>query len=156
MVKSESDAKEIIQEVFMKLWLKRESLTAIEIPGAWLHTLTSHAAYDFLRTQARYSLRLQKLPKVEDGADIVIDQLDARFTQAVINEAVEQLPFKRREVFRMARIEGKSRREIATELNISENTVRNQLVSAVESVREYLTQKGALYMPVLIFLLKDL
>ena len=155
IVRSESDAKEIIQEVFLKLWLQRATLPSIEKPAAWLHTITSNATYDFLRVQARYVLRLKKIPQTAGSGNFVTDQLDAKFTQAMIAEAMEQLPFKRRQVFRMARMEGMSRREIARVFNVSENTVRNQLASAMESIQDYLTQKGVLYLPVLILLLKD-
>jgi len=156
MVKSDSDAKEIIQEVFLDLWLHRGNLSSIEKPGAWLHTITANSTYDFLHSKSRYALRLKKMPQPDESADIVMNELDARFTQSLINEAVERLPFKRRQVFRMARIDGMTRKEIARELNISENTVRNQLVRAMSSVQEYLFQKGALYLPAIILLLRDL
>ena len=59
VVKNDADAKEIIQEVFMKVWLKRETLTAIDNPGGWLHTVAANTAYTYLRREARYSNHLQ-------------------------------------------------------------------------------------------------
>jgi RNA polymerase sigma-70 factor (family 1) len=154
MVKSETDAKEVLQEVFLKLWLQRESLTTIDNPGAWLHTVANNATYDLLRAQSRYALRIKNSPQPGAAADTTMEELDAKFTKALIDEAVEQLPAKRRQVFTMARMEGMTRREIALELNISENTVRNQLAAAMDSVQDYLSQKGVLLAPFLIFLLK--
>lgn len=155
MVKSESDAKEIIQEVFLKLWLQRETLPFIEKPAAWLNTLASNATYDLLRIKARHALGLKRIPQIEGSGNIVVDQLDAKFTHAIIVEAMEQLPFKRRQIFRMARVDRMSRREIARELNISENTVRNQLASAMKFIQDYLVQKGVFYVLALTLLLKD-
>lgn len=155
MLKSENDAKEIIQEVFLKCWTHREKLPSVEKPGAWLHTLAANAIFDFLKSQARYAGRLKRVPQAEPATDNLADELDARYTQTLIREAVEQLPLRRREVFRMARMEGKSRREIAEELNISEHTVHSQLADAMKSVQDYLIRKGAMYIPAVLLLLKD-
>jgi Sigma-70 region 2 len=60
LVKVEADAKEILQETFLKLWLKRETLTEIESPGGWLYSVASTEALMHLRKESRYARRLQK------------------------------------------------------------------------------------------------
>lgn len=155
MLKSDADTKEILQETFLKLWLRQGTLSGIEKPEAWLHTLASNATFDLLRTQARYALRLKNLQPAEEAVDSMIDELDAKFTSAMISEAVENLPSRQRLVFRMSRIDGMNRREIARELEVSENTVRNQMVTALNFIQDYLTRKGAIYVPVLILLLAE-
>lgn len=52
MVKSEEEAREIIQEVFLKLWIRRGKLSEIERPGAWLFTIASNLSIDILRKQS--------------------------------------------------------------------------------------------------------
>jgi len=151
LVKIEADAKEILQETFLKLWLKRETLPAIENPGGWLYSVASTEALMHLRKEARYSRRLQKIGAEPELKDIH-EQFDAKEVKALINEAVEKLPARRRRVFQMSRLEGYSRKEIAATLNISENTVRNQLTEAVEFIRDYITKNKSIYLPaILIF-----
>ena len=53
LLRSEETAREIVQEVFLKLWLHRASLPAIENPEGWLHTVAANLAYSHLRREAR-------------------------------------------------------------------------------------------------------
>lgn len=153
LIKVESDAREVMQNVFLKLWLNREKLPDIENPGGWLHTLASNACYDHLRRQATYELHLHKAHSMQAlHDDHTVLQLEARDVKKAIQEAIQQLPLKRREIFQLAKVEGLSRREIAERLKISENTVRNQLVDAVDFVQEYLRKRN-IVVPVVILLL---
>jgi RNA polymerase sigma-70 factor (ECF subfamily) len=139
LVKSDNDAREVMQDVFLKLWTQRASLSKIDNPGGWLRTVAANVAYDFLRQQARYELRLTKFEAAQSQPDDDFWQkLDAKEAKKVVNEALRKLPFRRRQIFQLNKIEGFTRKEIAEQLNISENTVRNQLVDAVEFVQNYL------------------
>jgi RNA polymerase sigma-70 factor (family 1) len=145
LVKSDIDAREIIQDVFLKLWLQRDSLPSITNPGGWLHTVAANEAYSHLRNRARYELKLRNLTPSESAGTDLEQELDAKFIKSLINEAVSRLPPRRREVFTLSRLEGYSRKEIAGKLAISEHTVRNQLVEAVEFVQGYLQKHGSRY-----------
>ncbi len=149
LVKTEADAKEILQETFLKLWLKRETLPTIDNPGGWLYSVASTEALMHLRKESRYAKHLKKVPADSDLTDIH-EQFDSKEVKALIAEAVEKLPARRRQVFQMSRLEGYSRKEIAETLNISENTVRNQLTDAVEFIRDYITKNKSLYLPALL------
>jgi RNA polymerase sigma-70 factor (family 1) len=153
VVKNEADAKEIIQEVFLKLWLKRESLTTIDNPGGWLYTVAANTAYAYLRREARYATRLQTAAGFPGASlDDIHEQFDTKEMKAMIAEAVVKLPARRRQVFEMSRYEGRSRREIAEELGISENTVRNHLAEAVSSIQDYIKKHGSVYLPAILIL----
>ena len=109
----------------------------------------------FLRKEARYTQRVQKAGVIADATgaasmDDIHAGFDTKEVKALIAEAVEKLPARRREVFRMSRLEGYSRKEIAETLGISENTVRNQLGEAVEFIRDYITKHKSLYLPALL------
>ena len=153
LVKIEADAKEIIQETFLKLWLKRDTLAGIENPGGWLYTVAANEALLHFRKEARYAKRLQKVGvesfagSVDPNLDDIHDQFDTKEVRTLIGEAVRQLPIRRRQVFQMSRLEGYSRKEIAETLGISENTVRNQLTDAVEFIQDYITKNKSLYLP---------
>jgi RNA polymerase sigma-70 factor (family 1) len=155
LVRSETDAREIIQEVFIKYWLNRASLPGMTNPGGWLYTVACNVAYDFLRSRATYQLKLRQLPAIDMDRDLE-EQLDAKYTKALIDEAVAQLPHRRRQVFQMARLDGYSRKEIAEKLDISEHTVRNQLVEALAFVQEYVEKHASVYLPAIVICLHQL
>ncbi len=153
-VKIEADAREIIQDIFLKLWLNKESLAKVENPGGYLYKMAANEARSHFRKESRYARRLQKIAaddpsQYENLADIH-DEFDAKEIKTLIAEAVKQLPTRRRQIFQMARLEGYSRKEIAETLGISENTVRNQLTDAVEFIQDYITKNRALYLPALL------
>ncbi len=156
LVEVEADAKEIIQEVFLKVWLKRDTLASIENPGGWLYTVAANEAYLHFRKEARYTKRLQKVAADSTAAAIdpnlsdIHEQFDTREVKTLIADAVKQLPIRRRQVFQMSRLEGYSRKEIAETLGISENTVRNQLADAVEFIQDYIIKNKSLYLPALL------
>lgn len=153
LIKIESDAREVMQNVFLKLWLNKEKLPEIENPGGWLHTLAANACYDHLRRQATYELHLSKAQSMQSlHDDHTLLHLEARDVKNAIQEAIHQLPLKRREIFQLSKIEGLTRREIAERLKISENTVRNQLVDAVDFVQDYLRKRN-IVVPIVILLL---
>jgi RNA polymerase sigma-70 factor (family 1) len=143
LVKSEADAREVMQEVFLKLWVQRGTLTAVDNPGGWLRTVLTNGAYDFLRQQARYEMRLSKFEALQaPEEDNFWQQLDAREARKLVQEALRLLPLRRRQIFQLNKMEGFNRREIAEQLQISENTVRNQLVEAVAFVQNYLRKNS--------------
>jgi RNA polymerase sigma-70 factor (family 1) len=160
VVKVDADAKEIIQEIFLKLWLKRDTLTSIDNPGGWLYTIASTECLLHLRKEARYARRLQNIAN-ESGASSagfgpgpnftdIHEAWDSKEVKALIREAVEKLPLRRRQVFQMSRLEGYSRKEIAEFLGTSENTVRNQLTDAVDFIQDYIRKNKSLYLPALL------
>jgi RNA polymerase sigma-70 factor (ECF subfamily) len=152
MLRSDEEAQEIIQELFLRLWLNRATLTGIDNPGAWLHTIASNLTLDALRKQAR---KYQTLVPATDTEDIEPQpgaQFELKEVQSLISEAVSKLPASRREIFILSRQQGMSRRQIAERLHISESTVKNQLTSALHFVQDYLNKKGGIYLPSLLIL----
>lgn len=153
VVKSAVEAREIMQEVLLKLWVNRDKLTTIDNPCGWLHTVASNAAYDHLRKIASYELMLSRSQSVQSNADEEFwKDINALQIRTIIHEAMLKLPPRRRQIFRMNKIEGFSRKEIANQLGISENSVRNQLLDAVSFVRDYLKKTSIILLPLLSFL----
>lgn len=154
LVKSEEEAEEIIQEVFLRLWLQRHTLPSIQTPGAWLHTIASNLALDSLRRKARQQTRLKVIAESGNFDNPEPEsQLDAKELQRLIDEAVEKLPASRRHVFILSRRQGLNRSEIAEQLNISESTVKNHLTAALKFIQDYLQNNKGLYLPAVLLLL---
>lgn len=152
LIKSTSEADDLLQEVFLKIWLHRSSLPAIENPLGWICRIIANTASNYLRSRIRRELNMHRFNKQTTVVEEIEDQIDAKFTQSLIDEAVSLLPKKRKLVFLLSKKEGLSRKEIADRLNISENTVRNQLAEAIHSVYEHLSHKGDAIIPFLIVL----
>ncbi|HRP55479.1 RNA polymerase sigma-70 factor [Agriterribacter sp.] len=144
LVRSENEADDIMQEVFLKIWLHRSSLTAIENPFGWICRIIANTASNHLRSSIRRELNSHRFNSQLAHAEEIEGGIDAKFTQSLIDEAVSLLPPKRKLVFLLNKKEGLSRKEIAERLNISEHTVRNQLAEAIQFIRERLNYKGDL------------
>ncbi len=142
LIKSEAEADDILQEVFLKIWLHRSSIPSIENPVGWVYTIIANTASNHLRSRIRRELTVKKFNSQVAVTEEIEGEIDARFTQSLIDEAISLLPEKRKIVFLLSKKEGLSRREIATRLNISENTVRNQLSEAIHYVHEHLSRKS--------------
>lgn len=159
LVKIEDDAREILQETFLKLWLKRETLSTIENPGGWLYTVADNIIKDHFKKEARYARRLQNAAAETTAASVdpnlsdFHEQFDSKEIRSLIREAVDKLPTRRRQVFQMSRLEGYTRKEIAETLGISENGVRNRLAEATEFIQDYITKNKSLYLPSLLILI---
>jgi len=154
LLRSDAAAAEVLQEVFLKVWLQRDALPGIENPGGWLYTIASNLSLSQLRLQAREKVRTEDIPAddIQDNLDLS-EKFYAKELQTILRDAIAALPVSRRQIFMMSMQDGKSRREIADALEISENTVKNQLLSARRFVREYLEQKTGNPLPLLLIAL---
>ena len=141
----EEDAEGIVQEVFINLWLNRNNLDEYKPLKPYLFTIAKNLIYDYLRkiySKRKYldSLFLNYSAKSEYTKNEVEYWDFERF----LMEKINQLPEKRRKVYMLSKLEGKSYREIAKLLGISENTVDMQMRSAnnaiSKAIKNYLTQ----------------
>lgn len=140
LTKSDLYAKDIIQEVFLKLWEHRESLRSINNIEAWLYRLTENKVIDFLRKAAADG-RLKetlwnKLPNNQQSEPAV----EIKEYDHIIQNAIDQLPPQRKLIYYLNREEGLNYQQIANELHISRHTVKNQLSTALQSIRRFITQ----------------
>ncbi|MGO3707902.1 MAG: RNA polymerase sigma factor [Mesonia hippocampi] len=139
IVKIEEQAEEITQEVFLKVWLKRDEIILNSSFRAFLYTIAKHLCFNFLKKAASDKLRIVDVfynsQKVEKATDYNIIEED--YVQ-IGKQAINQLPPKCRLIFNMSREEGKSYQEISDELGISINTVKFQINIALKKIRTFL------------------
>jgi len=144
-------ACEIVQDMFVKLWIRREDLFVTISLKAYLYKATRNHALNYLnqlKIQDKYKsyIGFQTL----DGGNSPLDKLQESDLEEEIKRAVLSLPERRRKVFEMSRHEGLKNKQIAEKLNISVKTVENQMTKALEFLRNSLKD----YLPVgLIFLI---
>jgi RNA polymerase sigma-70 factor (ECF subfamily) len=136
LTRSQDAAEEVLQEVFLKIWLHREKLTGVENPKAYIVRIVSNECLDYLQASAKND-RLVEALRRSPAPDYPCPEqsLSYRETERRIHDAIDQLPLARRQIYRMSREQYKRIPEIANELNLSNSTVKNQLVKALKSIR---------------------
>lgn len=141
-VKSQAIAEELIQNIFIRIWMNRDKLPAIENPKAWIFKIATNECYTFLRNKEIEKKSYKVLEQRSATEQIV--STGYRELEAAIEEAIGLLPQKRRQIYQLSRTEGLKPSEIAAQLNLSVSTVKNTLVTAVEFIRQHLIKKGLL------------
>jgi RNA polymerase sigma-70 factor (ECF subfamily) len=134
-------AEDVVQQVFLKVWEKREMLPAIEKFDDWLFIITRNEVINVLRKQSslRHYLRhMQDLFEAEAGGEGPEEQLIVKQQRAIIQLAVKKLPPQQQQAYRLSRDRGMSYEEIATDMGLSINTVKGHISTALRSIREFL------------------
>ena len=143
-VLSDEDAENIVQDVFLELWEKKEILSLQLNVIAYLFTAIRNRCINFLRRsmiaknaenklQEEYKLTLQmKYYSLEAFNQEIFQEKDV---EQILSKAIDTLPEKCREIFILSKIKGKKQKDIATELNISVNTVETQIRIAYKKLR---------------------
>jgi RNA polymerase sigma-70 factor (ECF subfamily) len=139
ITKCEQLAKDVVQEVFLKLWEHRSQFHQIENKEAWLYRVTENKLIDhFRKTAADERLKANTWNRIRDLNNDTEQRLAARESGRLISQAIENLPAQRKIIYRMNREESLSYQQIADELQISRHTVKNQLSSALQYLRSRL------------------
>jgi RNA polymerase sigma-70 factor (ECF subfamily) len=143
LTKSEVIAEEIVQEVFLRLWVNREKMATMERPGAWLFLVASNLSMTHLRNAVNLAVKHAGAARISEAAvtDALLQELDGKEMATLVEAAVRQLPPKRQQIFRLSRQDGLTHQEIAEKLSISPHTVKDHLVLALKSIREYIHSK---------------
>lgn len=151
ITKSHQLAEDIIQDVFTRLWEQKDSLGEIRNIESWLYRLTENRIIDFLRKAAADArLRANIWSNVTELVDEAESRMVIKEYNEIIRKAINDLPPQRRLIYRLNKEEGKNYHEIATQLQLSPHTVKNQLHSATRSVRALIQKSFRLFF--LIFL----
>lgn len=145
LVQQEPIVADVIQDVFLKLWLARNKLNSIESPRSWLFTVAYHQCFNYLRHQSIAERNLKNIANL-DNPDSTIESpaLATEFaeTKRLIADAVNNLPPQAFKVYTLRREQGMSIEEIAKNLSITPKTVKNTLTRALDQIRQYLITKG--------------
>lgn len=147
MVKQPEVAREIVQEVFLRVWEKRDQLAAMQNPVGWMFRVAANLSVSHLRKAAAHIRWIESSSKTESSSDNSSDRVSVGELQRLINEAINSLPPKRKTIFKLSREEGWSIDEIAQHLHLSRTTVKNQISIALKSVQTYIQSSINLLLP---------
>ncbi|WP_126243614.1 RNA polymerase sigma factor [Chitinophaga rhizosphaerae] len=136
---SHSHAEEIVQEVFMKIWLNRSSLPQVTFFRAYLFTTARNQIFNSLKQLARE--RTADILHAEPACKGTEERVLGRDFERVLQNAVRQLPPQQERVYHLSKVEGRPRHEVAHLLQLSPETVKVHLARAMRSIREYCTAR---------------
>ncbi|WP_276481383.1 RNA polymerase sigma factor [Paraflavitalea pollutisoli] len=143
MVSHASCAEDILQEVFLSLWENRQALDPDKVAG-WLFVVSYNKAASYLKRKLKEPTLL-----VADDESITHDMAAAespdeelfQLRLSAVEEAINHLPARKKEVFRLCRFEGKSPNEVASQLGISELSVKDYLKQSTQFIRQYIRSR---------------
>ncbi|ASZ12028.1 RNA polymerase sigma-70 factor [Chitinophaga pendula] len=143
MTASEQIAKDIVQEVMIKVWINRHTLTEIENLPAYINRITRNLVLNGLKRRAHESLLLREIIPANPARNSTEETTLHRELEHLLHKALTQLPPQQQRVYRMSRIEGLHHEEIASKLNISKETVKKHMMAALRTLKDHLRQHGS-------------
>ncbi len=143
ILKDHDDAKEIVQETFIRLWNRREELKSGQSIKSYLFTISYNIAIDTIRRRSRDEKYIAYLKLHFSMADFnTEEQVNFNELSAELGKVISSLPEQRQRIFKMSREEGMSHAEIAEELGITAKTVENQINLSLKMLRKKLQAKN--------------
>lgn len=146
-LKLEEGIDDILQEVFIRIWENRRNIKTPETFNAYIFTITRNLLLNELRSRLNNEKAKAKIfKKSVAGEYLLSDQIEFDELKEQVDQMVDGLPEKQREVFLLSRKEGLSYKEIATKLGIAEKTVEYHISQAIGILKKKLKKLGLLGM----------
>lgn len=142
----EDDAREVVHQVFIKLWEKRNEIDLSKSLKSYLFTAVNNRSLNVIRDRKKFSS--EEVPEGVGEWDVSAE-IESMELEEKIREVIESLPERCRVIFEMNRFDGMKYAEIATKLEISVKTVENQMSKALKILREQLSK----YLSILLWLI---
>jgi len=137
-LKSSVLAEEVVQDVFLKIWLKRNEMSAIRDFKAYLFIMARNFIFDRMRKMAYETAAQAELKKAPFYIDDTEHLVRHHQCEQLLKEAVELLPPQQKQVYYLAKVEGLSHEKIAEKMQISRLTVKAHMARALHNIRRYL------------------
>jgi RNA polymerase sigma-70 factor (family 1) len=138
LTRSQVIAEEIIQELFIGLWVSREHLDKVEDPSSYIYRILLNKVSRYAKKEATQRSIKAASRNAHSSTNATEEVVDAHETQRMIDQALVKLPKNQKIVYRLSRQEGLSNFEIASQLHVSTNTVKSHLYRAIWFIRSHL------------------
>lgn len=152
-VKEPIATEDILQEVYARLWEKRKDINAGQSVAGWLFVISFNLSVDYVRKRLREHTFHRELYNLNlEGSNWEDDPRAYEEQYHLLEEAISQLSPKKQKIVTLCKLEGKTYDEVAEELKISRNTVKEHLSIAMTRINEYV-QKNKEHKYVLLLLM---
>jgi len=143
IIDSHEDTEEIIQDIFLKVWLKKETLVGIRSFEDYLFRMAKNRVFDMTRkSKSRLQLSRQLSQTIPEASDTTFNALIFREYHAIAQEAIQLLPPRKREIFLMNARDELTAQEIADQLGTTRGAIKKQLFEAIHFIKDHLRKKG--------------
>lgn len=147
-------AEEVVQDIFLKLWVKKETLTQIGNFEDYLFIITRNHVFSAMKRMARRQQLVDDLQReLPWGEETTFNRIIDIEIEEVIHQAVELLPAQQKQIYLLSKEQKLKREEIAQLLRISSETVKTHLSRALRHIRAYSKSKLDITISLLIFFL---
>lgn len=134
--KSDADAKDAVQDIFLRIFLRRESLANIQDFDAYLFRCARNRFLNMFKQSARIVLKEDFTETDNTIYETPLDALETKEMTASLHAAMDKLPSKQKQTYILRKEEGQSTRETAENMGISEVTVKEHLGKALKTLRK--------------------
>lgn len=136
ILKAEALAQDVMQEVFIKIWNNRSQLQHVKVFKAYLLVMARNHALNSLKSALRSETAMGEIVHAfVSQRNTTDEELLSKEYLHFIEEVINRLPERSREIFVMCRKQDRSYDEVATELGISRNAVKNHMVYSMKVLR---------------------
>lgn len=138
MVKDESIADELVQDLFLKLWQKRKELDVLKSVEGYIYRIAENLVFDYFRKEAKNQRLHDELQQNSSDGYMHSDQLlEDKERRTILCRAIDQLSPQRKLVFTHCKLEGHSYEEASISLGISVATVNTHMTHSLRIIKEY-------------------
>lgn len=153
MVKSQEVAEEIVQDVFATLWQKWTEIKVEKSLAAYLYRMSANKVIDFFRSmQSNRAMKAHFTALAVEHYSHIEEALLYRESEHMLQQAMETLSPQQQKVFQLCKTEGRTYKEAAEILGISQHTVKEYLVKANQLIRNYLISNIDKSIPLFVWL----
>lgn len=139
ITKSEYATEEILQEVFIKIWTKKETIDPKRSFESFIFTIAKNLTYNYLRNIAnQQSLKEEYWKNISSLNEETKDSILLAEYEDIVQDILQQIPTQKRSIYILSKQQGKSNKEIADLLGITQKTVKNHLWKTLQIIRAQL------------------
>ena len=136
-----------LQDTFLKIWLKRDMLSEVEQPRKWAMQIVYRICFNHLKHKKvvqRHSDIMATTASPSEKFNAIEKEIFHKETARILKVVIQQLPPQTQKIYRLSREEGMDIQQIATDLCLSNQTVKNTLSRGLKMIRRLLKEKGIL------------
>jgi len=151
-LKDKQLSEEIVQETFIKLWLTKTELNPEGDIWSYLSLISKRLSLNSLRQISKStSLTIKLLSNIQEAYNGTEEKIYANDLEQITEQLIHKLPRQQQQVYQLSRVKGLSHKEIADQLCISPNTVKNHMVQALKTLKAKLDFSYLILLTVLLF-----
>lgn len=145
-LKEKEQSEEIVQEAFINLWLNRTKLDPDGNLWLYLYVIAKRLSLNALRQIGKSSALIENLlHQISELQNTTEEDILAHDLEHFTEQIISKLPRQQQLIFKLSRVEGLTHKEIAEQLHISPNTVKNHMVEALKTLKSHLKYSDFIY-----------